>query len=75
MIAKLEFNLDEPEDRRQFDIASNAENMVLAWVELHAWLRQKIKYEENKSEEVYATYREVQRSMCALEDDFGLNVE
>lgn len=46
MIAKLEFDIDEPEGRKDFTIYSHAMDMYIALWDIHIMLRNKIKYEE-----------------------------
>lgn len=53
MIAKLEFDTSEPEDRRSFMVHSHAIDMSIALWDTHIMFRNKLKYDEELTEEQY----------------------
>lgn len=68
MKAILEFNL--PEEREEFELASNAAQYSIVLDDLDEFLRRKLKYEsETYSEEQLGIYEEVRKHLWDLRNE------
>ena len=75
MKATLEFNL--PEDKQDFDFATQGSDWWNVCWELDQWLRAQYKYmpDEEYSEERYRTYEECREKLRELIHDSNLNID
>lgn len=73
MKAILEFNMDD--DRHDFHLAVNAAKWyVLAW-EMDQYLRTRMKYEENISDEQYEAVEKAREKLRDLMNESGLSFD
>jgi hypothetical protein len=74
MKAILEFNL--PEDREEFETASNAEKWwSVAW-EMNQWLRGQIKYPPDEmSDDKLEAFEECREKLRELIDEYNLDLD
>jgi hypothetical protein len=71
MKATLEFNL--PDDREDFELATNGYKYYGVLWEFDQHLRAKIKYDEKLSEEVHDTYQEIREKLREYMNDSNLS--
>jgi hypothetical protein len=79
MKAKLEFDLDNPEndDRSLFQDAVNGTKWRLAMWELDQWLRSQYKYmsDEDYKEGAYEAYEKSREKLYEILNNDGLNLD
>ena len=72
MKAKLEFNL--PEEKDEFDYACNGLKYCAALGELDNFLRSKIKYDQNLTDEQYKVYEDVRSKLWEILNEEGISI-
>ena len=70
MLARLEFDLTDPDDKNDFEIFCQAKNLYSSLIEFGSYLREQFKYSENepKLEQIIEKYHEI------LEDNLDFNI-
>ena len=68
MKAKIEFNLDDPDDIFQFNVHNKAQDMALVLWDIDQWLRSEIKYKDKP-------YDEVREELSNIMDDREINLD
>jgi hypothetical protein len=74
MKAILEFNMDDGEDRDNFDNAVNGWKWKQAVWEIDQWLRSEVKYNDNLSEEQYKIYDSTRDKIRDILGESGLTL-
>jgi hypothetical protein len=73
MKAKLEFNLDDPDDSMAFDRASKSLDLCLALWDFNSRIRSLLKYPKDEiSDEVYSTIESIQDEFQTCLSDHGI---
>lgn len=70
MKAILEFNMDD--DKRDFELAANATKWYLTAWEMDQYLRTRMKYEENISDEQYEAVEKAREKLRDIMFDNGV---
>lgn len=74
MKATLEFNL--PDDQEDFQLVTKAQDLYFVILEMHQYLRAKIKYApDSMSEETYKEYEDTMEHLVTLVHEHGLNFD
>lgn len=74
MKAILEFNMDDGENRDNFDNAVNGWKWKQAVCEIDQWLRSEVKYNDNLSEEQYKIYDSTRDKIREILGESGLTL-
>lgn len=74
MKAILEFNMDDGENRDNFDNAVNGWKWKQAVWEIDQWLRSEVKYNDNLSEEQYKIYDSTRDKIRDILGESGLTL-
>lgn len=74
MKAILEFNMDDGENRDNFDNAVNGWKWKQAVWEIDQWLRSEVKYNDNLSEEQYKIYDSTRDKIREILGESGLTL-
>ena len=73
--AILKFNLSEPEDLEEFELASNARKYSLVLWELDQYLRNKVKYPaENAHDEYTDAMAQVRDELWKIMQSFNVDI-
>jgi hypothetical protein len=73
MKAILKFNL--PEEADDFKLATQSSDMYSVLWELDQWLRKKIRYSEDMSEDTYTAYEDCRKQLYELMENSNIKLE
>jgi hypothetical protein len=75
MKAKLEFDLDNPDDRMGHMRCVKATNMALMLWDIKQKIRSKLKYSNDLSEDELHQWEVMQDEFYSIADDYGINLD
>ena len=75
MKAILEFNLDEPDDKEQFTVASNAVNFYMALYDFDQQMRSWVKYGSHDFTDIDDALYDVREKLWEFMDDNHVNFD
>jgi hypothetical protein len=75
MKAKLEFDLDNPDDKMAHMRCVKATDMALMLWDIKQKIRSKLKYNEDLSEDELHQWEVMQDEFYSIADDYGINLD
>jgi hypothetical protein len=75
MKAKLEFDLDNPDDKMEHMRCIKATDMALMLWDIKQKIRRKLKYNEDLSEDELHQWEVMQDEFYSIADDCGINLD
>jgi hypothetical protein len=75
MKAKLEFDLDNPDDKMEHMRCIKATDMALMLWDIKQKIRRKLKYNEDLSEDELHQWEVMQDEFYSIADDYGINLD
>ena len=75
MKAKLEFDLDNPDDKMEHMRCIKATDMALMLWDIKQKIRSKLKYNEDLSEDELHQWEVMQDEFYSIADDYGINLD
>jgi len=75
MKAKLEFDLDNPDDRMGHMRCVKATDMALMLWDIKQKIRSKLKYSDDLSEDELHQWEVMQDEFYSIADDYGINLD
>lgn len=73
MIATLKFDLNDPDEQRDFDMMLKARKAFVVIEEFDNYLRNKIKYADAEmSADQYMTFNEIREKLTELRNDYNI---
>ena len=75
MKAKLEFDLDNPDDKIAHMRCVKATDMALMLWDIKQKIRSKLKYSEDLSEDELHQWEVMQDEFYSIADDYGINLD
>jgi hypothetical protein len=75
MKAKLEFDLDNPDDKMAHMRCVKATDMALMLWDIKQKIRSKLKYSEDLSEDELHQWEVMQDEFYSIADDYGINLD
>ena len=75
MKAKLEFDLDNPDDRMGHMRCVKATDMALMLWDIKQNIRSKLKYSDDLSEDELHQWEVMQDTFYSIADDYGINLD
>jgi hypothetical protein len=75
MKAKLEFDLDNPDDKMEHMRCIKATDMALMLWDIKQKIRSKLKYSEDLSEDELHQWEVMQDEFYSIADDYGINLD
>ena len=75
MKAKLEFDLDNPDDKMEHMRCIKATDMALMLWDIKQKIRRKLKYNEDLSEDELHQWEVMQDEFHSIADDYGINLD
>lgn len=75
MKAKLEFDLDNPDDKMAHMRCVKATDMALMLWDIKQKIRRKLKYNEDLSEDELHQWEVMQDEFYSIADDYGINLD
>jgi len=75
MKAKLEFDLDNPDDKIAHMRCIKATDMALMFWDIKQKIRRKLKYNEDLSEDELHQWEVMQDEFYSIADDYGINLD
>ena len=75
MKAKLEFDLDNPDDRMGHMRCVKATDMALMLWDIKQKIRSKLKYSDDLSEDELQQWEVMQDEFYSIADDYGINLD
>ena len=75
MKAKLEFDLDNPDDKIAHMRCVKATDMALMLWDIKQNIRSKLKYDEKLSEAEFHQWEIMQDEFYSIADDYGINLD
>jgi hypothetical protein len=75
MKAKLEFDLDNPDDKMAHMRCIKATDMALMLWDIKQKIRRKLKYNEDLSEDELHQWEVMQDEFYSIADDYGINLD
>jgi len=75
MKAKLEFDLDNPDDKMEHMRCIKATDMALMFWDIKQKIRRKLKYNEDLSEDELHQWEVMQDEFYSIADDYGINLD
>jgi hypothetical protein len=75
MKAKLEFDLDNPDDKMEHMRCIKATDMALMLWDIKQKIRRKLKYNEDLSEDELHQWEVMQDEFYSIASDYGINLD
>jgi hypothetical protein len=75
MKAKLEFDLDNPDDKMAHMRCVKATDMALMLWDIKQKIRSKLKYNEDLSEDEFHQWEVMQDEFYSIASDYGINLD
>lgn len=74
MLAKFEFNLSDPDDKRSFEIMNKADDILLSMCKFSNKLREEIKYGD-PAKVGFKTYIEIQELLFEILNEYNIDLD